>query len=307
MNQIKMIVKKLLYPPKWFLFTVPTVVFAALIFIFVTDRKESTAAYIIYCMSAYSLTISILALFQSVRKIKVKFPQSRIIRRIEAFEIGKRYLNDRVFRGTISIYQGFIVNTLYMVFRIITGICYTSVWFISIAVYYMVLGMLRAYLIACYRKAPTINNDDRLTYEYNCYRRIAIFLFLLNIPMGGMIVLMVRTNSGFSYPGYVIYLSAIYAFYAIIMSIINLVKYRKLGSPVLSAAKVLNFIAALMSILGLQTAMISRFSENGDGYRMMMNAITGGCVFATVVSIAVYMLFLSTKMKNQRKEVSADE
>ena len=82
--------------------------------------------------------------------------------------------------------------------------------------------------------------------------------------VGGMIVLMVRTNSGFTYPGYIIYLSALYTFYTMITAVVNVVKFRKLGSPILSAAKILNFISAMMSILGLQTAMISRFSENGD-------------------------------------------
>ena len=72
--------------------------------------------------------------------------------------------------------------------------------------------------------------------------------------MGGMIVLMVRTNSGFSYPGYIIYLSALYTFYAMAVSVINLVKFRRLGSPILSAAKVLNLVSAMMSVLGLQTA-----------------------------------------------------
>ena len=124
------------------------------------------------------------------------------------------------------------------------------------AVYYLVLGILRLYLIYSYRhRSPEL--------ESRCYRRTAWMLFLLNIPMGGMIVLMVRTNSGFSYPGYIIYLSAFYTFYTMVISVLNLVKFRKLGSPILSAAKVLNFIAAMMSILGLQTAMISHFSENG--------------------------------------------
>ena len=122
-------------------------------------------------------------------------------------------------------------------------------------------------------------------------------LFLLNIPMGGMIVLMVRTNSGFSYPGYIIYLSALYTFYTMITSTLKLAKFRKLGSPILSAAKVLNFIDAMMSILGLQTAMISRFSENGESYRKMMNAITGGFVYSIVILIAVLMLLHNKNTK----------
>ena len=74
------------------------------------------------------------------------------------------------------------------------------------------------------------------------------------------------------------------------MSIGNLVKYRKLGSPVLSAAKVLNYVSAMMSVLALQTAMISRFSTDGEEYRRIMNTITGIFVYATVVVIAVFMI-----------------
>ena len=129
------------------------------------------------------------------------------------------------------------------------------------------------------------------------HRRTAWLLFLLNIPMGGMIVLMVLTDSGYSYPGYVIYLSALYTFYTIILAVVNLVTFRRLGSPVLSAAKVLSFVAALMSLLGLQTAMISQFSTEGENFRRMMNAITGGGVWFSVILIAVYMLLRSRNMK----------
>ena len=111
-------------------------------------------------------------------------------------------MNDLAFRGNISIYQGMVINFFYVVFRVITGIRYASVWFISMAVYYLVLGGLRAYLVICYR-------HRNANTEYCGYRRTAWLLFLLNIPMGVMILLMVQTNSGFSYPGYVIYLSAL--------------------------------------------------------------------------------------------------
>ena len=114
-----------------------------------------------------------------------------------------------LFRGCISIYQGIAVNLFYVVFRVMAAIRYASVWFLSMAVYYPVLGSLRAYLIVCYRRrTPEL--------ERRCYHTTAWLLFLLNIPMGGMIVLMVRTDSGFSHPGYIIYLSALYTFYSII-------------------------------------------------------------------------------------------
>lgn len=287
-----MFFQKLLHPSKWVLIFVPPLSFAALIFIFATQTTRSASAYMIYCMSAYSLTIWLAALPRLIKEMKTAIMTSRFMRKVSSSKITGRYLNDLAFRGNVSIYQGMAVNAFYVVFRIVAGIRYASVWFISMAVYHLVIGGLWAYLVVCYRR-----RDPEL--ERRCYHTTAWLIFLLNIPMGGMIVLMVRTNSAFSYPGSIIYLSALYTFYTMVTSVLNLVKFRKLGSPILSAAKVLNFIAAMMSILGLQTAMISRFSENGESYRKMMNAITGGFVYGIVILIAVIMLLHSRKTRKK--------
>ncbi len=297
MERARTILQKLLHPSGWVLMFLPPVSFAVLIFIFATQNTSGAPAYLIYCMSAYSLTIWLAALPRLVKRTKTAVAGSRLMQKAASSKFAGRYLSDLAFRGSVSIYQGMAANFFYVVFRVIAGIRYASVWFISMAVYYLVLGGLRSYLIVCYRRrSPEL--------ERRCYRTTAWLLFLLNIPMGGMIVLLVWTNSGFSYPGSIIYLSALYAFYAVTISIINLVRFCRLGSPILSAAKVLNLISAMMSILGLQTAMISRFSENGERFRMVMNAVTGGGVYGAVIAIAVYMLLHSRTL---RKKVSPAE
>lgn len=153
----------------------------------------------------------------------------------------------------------------------------------------------------CGRKEENLAKD--LVFEYNCYKKTAWFLFLLNIPMSGMIVLMLWTNSGFTYPGYVIYLSAMYTFYKAIMAVTNLIKFRSAGSPIISSAKVVNFVAAMMSVLGLQTAMIAEFSENQENFRLVINSVTGGMITVTVVGIAVYMII---KAKKEIKEIKSE-
>ena len=245
------LLERLLHPPKWLLLSLPPIVFAALTYVLLKG-KNSMPAYMIYCMSAYCLTIWILPLPRLFRKAK-----ANMIHRLTGTVFGEKYIGDLAFRGSVSICQGMMVNFLYVVFRIFVGIRYASVWFLTIAIYYLLLGIMRLSLILSYR-------NRGVKSELHCYRRMAWLLFLLNMPMGGMIVLMVLTDSGYSYPGYVIYLSALYTFYTIILAIVNLVKFRKLGSPILSAAKILNFVAALMSLLGLQTAMISQFSTGGE-------------------------------------------
>lgn len=295
---------RFLHLPKRIVCTVPPASFAALIFIFASHREESAAAYPIFLLSAYSLVIllaALPALAGRLAQLKLRFwERSRLVRTISSTAFGGRYLNDQLFRSGVSIYQGMAVNFLYMLFRFMTAARYASVWFFSMAIYYMVLCIMRAYLAFGYRR----RESKGAAYELRCYRRTAGMLFILNIPMGGMIVLMVQTNSGFSYPGYLIYLSALYTLYMMTLSVINLVRSRKMDSPILSAAKILNFVSAMMSVLGLQTAMITRFSNNGEGYRKMMNAITGGVVFFIVMVTVAVMVVRSSKSK---KEVERNE
>lgn len=83
-------------------------------------------------------------------------------------------------------------------------------------------------------------------------------------------------NSGFEYPGMLIYIMAMYSFYATIMAVRNVIKFRRYGSPVMSAAKIINLTAALVSMLSLKTAMLTRFGDAGNlMFRQIMTASTG--------------------------------
>lgn len=287
MKKAKTVLSKLLNPPKWVLIPLPIIVFVALIFIFISSRENSTSAYVIYVMSAYCFAILVVPIPKLAVKIK-----SALKRKITSSKLGSRYFGDLAFRGNVNIYLGMFADFFYVIFRIVVGICYASVWSISMAIYFLVLGGIRLFLVQNYCR-------HNMSNEIRSYRMTAWLLFLLNIPMGVMILLMVVANNGYFYPGYVIYISAMYTFYTMIMSVVNLVRYRRLGSPVLSAAKVLNFIAALMSVLGLQTAMIAEFSSEDDSFRRLMNGFTGSAVWATVIATAVYMLIRSSKMKSE--------
>lgn len=283
---------RLLHPPRAVLCLVPPLSFAALSVLFLWGDTRDAAAYVIYTLSAYSFVIWVLAAPKQFQRAAEAVRMSGTMRRIKRSAFGGRYPSDLAFRGSVGICQGMAINFCYVVFRLAVGIRYASVWFLSMAVYYLVLGALRSYLIVCYRRrSPEL--------EQRCYRITAWLLLLLNIPMGGMIVLMIRTDSGYFYPGSVIYLSALYTFYAFILAIVNVMRFRALGSPILSAAKVLNLVSALMSLLDLQTAMIAHFSPNGEGYRKLMNTVTGSAVYAAVIVIAVYMLRRSRKLEKK--------
>lgn len=296
MKKAKIFLQKILYPPVWIYFTVVPASFILLAFVFAGNMTESVTAYISYGLSAYSLAVLIAEAVRLLRKRKRI--ADRFSEILKSNKIGKRYMENAAFRGSINSMSGIVIDFAYAAFRGVSGVLYGSVWFISMAAYYIALGCMRVYLRACKIKADRNPKERRTAFEKRAYKTTAWLLLLLNIPMGGMIILMVVTDSGFNYPGYIIYLSAIYTFYKIISATIGLFHLRKLGSPLRSSAAILNFVAALMSVLGLQTAMISQFSVNGEEYRRMMNAVTGGCVYFAVIAIAGYMLISSAHNKN---------
>lgn len=117
-----------------------------------------------------------------------------------------------------------------------------------------------------------------------------------NISLTDVVVLVIRKNEGFQYAGYLIYIMAMYAFYNIITAVMNVVKYRKYRSPVMSAAKIVSLAAALVSMLSLETAMLTQFgSTDTEMSRRIMTACTGAGVCTMILAMAVYMIYHATR------------
>lgn len=312
MRQARSVLRRLLFPPKQVLCALPPIVFSALVCLFALGDTKSPAAYLLYFLSAYALTILIAGLpriKQAVKRKKDHWKQtSRLLKKVEGTALGSRYLHDRSFRESVSLYQSMALNFLYVLFRVITGICHPSLWLVTLAVYYLLLGALRANLIFSYRKAQKLPEANRLPLEYRCYRRTGCLLLLLNLLMGVMVWQMVMENSAFSYPGAIIYLSALYTFLLMSRAVVDLVKFRKQARPILSAAKILNLVAGMMSVLGLQTALISRFSKAGEeSFRFLMNALVGSAVYLSVIVTAAFMLLRSLRGKSCPPGISKSE
>ncbi len=62
MKKAKMILDRFFHPPKLVICIVPTISFAALIFVFALNKEETDIAYPIFFLSAYSIIILLAAL-----------------------------------------------------------------------------------------------------------------------------------------------------------------------------------------------------------------------------------------------------
>ena len=299
MESFKRLLKKIFVLPP-----LPTVLIAVLGYAFVIlvsalQIDIPALRYLSYTCSAYALIITItgfphfLAFINAVKRYIREHP---LMRKLQGTAIGSRYFSDVRFRTEISLYQGLVINLLYIALKLFSGVRYRSYWFIALAVYYAVLAVMRLLLLQRGR-----NRADKVPMEEEIrrYRLCGIMLLLMNQALMGIVIYMVRDNRGFDYPGLLIYAMATYSFYAVITAEINIVKYRRHGSPVLSAAKAVNLVAAMVSILSLETAMLAQFGGDDETFRAVMTGATGGGVCAIVIGMAIFMIWKSSRQIKQ--------
>lgn len=295
MDRFKIILRKIFFLPP-----LPTVIIAVFGFGFVIAVAAfkidiPALEYLSYISSAYALIITITGfpyLIAFVKKTKKRILKSAPMKRFRGTSFGERFFGDVRFRTELSLYSGLFINLLYIAIKLFSGIYYCSVWFIALAIYYILLAVMRFILLH-----KSKNSVMAMKTELNRYRLCGIMLLIMNQALAGIVIFMVHQNKGFDYPGLLIYAMAMYSFYSIITAVVNLVKFRKHGSPLLSAAKVINLVAAMVSILSLQTAMLAQFgSDNDMDFRRLMTGLTGGGVCTIVIAMAAFMLWKSTRL-----------
>lgn len=179
---------------------------------------------------------------------------------------------------------------IYAVLKFLAGIYFRSVWIGAIAVYYIILCLIRFGLLKRQRSVKKYSEEEQRRYGLKSYRFCGCLIFLLNVAVCALVVQMVWQNKSYSYPGFLIYAFAAYAFYCLIMAIRNMAKYKKLEQPILSAAKMLSFACALISILAMQTAMLTQFGNGQENFARLMNSLTGGSVCLLIFGMGIWMV-----------------
>ena len=96
---------------------------------------------------------------------------------------------------------------------------------------------------------------------------------------------------------------AAYTFTSFTLAIVNVVKYRKYNSPVFSASKAINLAAACVSMLTLESTMLTTFGGDTmtDIEQKWMLGATGGVISVFVVATAIYMIAVGTKKLRELK------
>lgn len=279
---------RLLYPSVWTIALLVPICTAALIYTFIGGYEAHPVAYFTYVLSFYTLTAVVM------RCIKVVPKQYRAAKeRVYANPVGERIMTDMKFRTHVSLYGSLAINFLYVVFNAVSGFVYHTAWFFIFAFYYTILAVMRFLLL---RFVNRIGIGKSRFKELRRSRLCGYILLTVNLALSGAVLMIIYQNKGFEYNGILIYVMALYTFYITALAIVNLIKYRKLGSPVMSMAKIINMAAALVSMLSLETAMFSQFGKDMSAeHQRLMIMLTGAGVSIVIVTMSVYSIVKNSK------------
>ena len=279
----------LLYPHLAVIIILLPISVAFLVLSLIYLGTESIIAILSYLLAFYVLLV-------------ISFRVPRIIKFFKTFKQENKYMkkwfSDVHLRMNVSLYGSLIWNVAFAIFQLVLGFYHKSFWFYSMFAYYIMLGVMRFFLLKHTRKYKAREQEQVELKKYI----ISGWLFLfMNLALAVIVFFIVYWNRTFNHNVITTIAIATYTFFTFTFAIINLFRYKKYKSPVYSSAKTISLIAGVVSMLTLETTMLTTFgSADSPLFRQIMLSLTGVAVIGFAITMAVIMIVKGNK---QLKEI----
>ncbi|MBR2339125.1 MAG: hypothetical protein IKA63_06630 [Clostridia bacterium] len=284
--------KAVLFPHIAILLMLLPIATVFLVYAMVFLGSSSAAAIVSYVLAAYTLTVWCCKIPYLVRFFKTFKNENKYV---------KLWQGDARLRMNVSLYGTLIWNTAYAVLQLGLGFWHHTFWYYSLAGYYIALAVTRFFLV---RHTSRHTPGEKMREELIKYRACGIVFLVMNLSLALIIFFMVYWNRTFHHHEITTIALAAYTFTAFTMAIINLVRYRKYNSPVYSASKAISLASACVSMLTLESTMLTTFDDGTLGLtaRRILLGASGSAISLFVIVMAVYMIVQSSKKLNALKQ-----
>lgn len=250
---------------------------------------------LVYVLAAILLTGAFICLYKDLRSGIIE----KFLTTVKKNSFGAHFLEDYRFRTILTTMPSFMINVAYTIYNGVIGIMNQSSWFITMAVYYSLLGIMRYCAVHTERKISRLEDHKLIRKkELAVIKTDGILLLLLNLALSGVVLLTIAEGTAKAYSDIMAISIAAYTFYKIIMAVINMVKVRKMESPILITIRNIGVADALVSMLTLQMTMLVSFQGTDSLDMNRMNGITGLAVCLLISALGISMIYYAFKRKS---------
>jgi len=281
----KKITESVLFPHFAVILAITPCSLSFLIYSMTVLGTETIPSYISYVFSFYALILWCVRIPAGIRRIQMIKTKNPYV---------KRWREDAALRVIFSLYSSLGWNVIYGIFQLWLGFYHHTVWFLSFGIYHLCLGIMRFFLLWHTKKyAP----GEQIKREWIQYRACGWVFLFLNVSLTLILFFMIYWNRTFQHHMITAIAMASYTFFAFTVAIINVIRYRKYNSPVFSASKMISLASALVSMLTLESTMLTAFRDDTMTLlqQKWMLGATGGTISVLIVITAIHMILTGTK------------
>lgn len=263
----------------------------------------------VYAIFSWVLTFIPFAYLIFLTVIAVRRLGKQFIKVADKFRFTRNLAYSYAFRSLFFGACTLAFNVGYSIFLSVTAIVYDSAWYGALAVYYILLIIVRGGALAENVNAERKYKDNLLALQRSklgIYRYCGIMMFTLVVALSVSVVEMVAEGAAFHVPRWAIYVFAVFALYRIVMAIWQAVKASKHDDLVVRAVRYISVSTALVTMLSLQTALCVVFPPTRIS-TTLLNLATGFFVCLIIMAIGIYMLSFSVAYRRRLKELAKEQ
>lgn len=257
-------------------------IWAVNFYIWKIDVIEGICDCVALIVSSYLLYLLIAFLYRQYKK--------KVEPKVLSTETGRAlfgaYGASNVFWSLVAL----LINIGYAVLNIVLAAFLNSLWYGLIAIFYAVLMGARITIIFLARhiaKKYWMNKTELLYAELKVSIGSGGLIFLMDLSMAFAVTFMI-TNTPPNSSGKIVAIGlAAYTFYKIILAIVNLVRSRKNGDPVVTALRNISMADACMSMVNTTITLDMTF---GTGNLAFAKNLAAFLAVGVTLALSIYAI-----------------
>lgn len=209
----------------------------------------------------------------------------------------EKWNKDYRFKTLAGAWFSLCLTVIFATYHGYLGMGASSIWHVSICVYYLLLVSVRGMVLYTEHVTRTEDADTQRLRRQKAFSISSAVLLAMNIalvvPISLMVLMQKPTNLGLI-PAIAM---AAYTTYKITMAIVNMRRSR-VYHPLIHELRTINLIDAFVSILTLQNTLIMVNSNAGEENGMItLSAISSALIYLVIIMITI-TLFLKRKTES---------
>ena len=247
---------------------------AGLLWVFGRGLELWWPAYVLYAVSAYSLTALCIRLPGAVKQEKRWMADHPRVAGV---------LKNEELKFSLGLFREQLVSFVYGVYKIITGVVIGSAWIGADGIYNLSQALIQLFQILRRRKPGSMQE------QWRSYRLCGGLILLMHLTLTGIVFQTVNWHRVSESGEIMLIATAAFAFYKFITAFVDLARDRRHAHPIDSSVRMLSLSQAIFAIFSLQAGLLHTFGT-GASWEHWMNLAVGCLVCLLTAAMGVYMI-----------------